>query len=110
MPTASTPATDSRQAVLRSADFFDVAEHPQVRFKSTRVHEVGDGYLHVVGRLEAAGKNVPVGFAARVQEIEHGLQVEATTTVDQQRLGMSSGQLGMIRRPAAVHVTARLSR
>jgi polyisoprenoid-binding protein YceI len=103
-------ANATRDKHLRSTDFFHVAEHPQVRFTSTRVHDVGDGILHVVGELEAAGTVVQLEFPAVVQAVDHGLQVEATTTVDQARLGMSSGQLGMIRPPATLHVKARLRR
>lgn len=99
----------TRDKHLRATDFFHVAEHPQVRFTSTHVHDAGNGTLHVVGRLEAAGENVPLEFAAGVRELGRGLQVEATTTVDPGRLGMSSGRLGMIRGPATVHVTARLT-
>jgi polyisoprenoid-binding protein YceI len=98
-----------RDKHLRSAEFFNVAEHPRVRFTSTRVRDGGDGTLHVEGGLEAAGKVVPLQFDATVQQVDHGLQVEATTTVDQRQLGMSSGQLGMIRPPATLHVKARLS-
>ena len=99
----------TRDKHLRSADFFGVAEHPQVRFTSTRVRDSGDGTLHVEGGLEAAGKVVPLEFDATVQEVGHGLQIEATTTVDSRRFGMSSGQLGMIRPPVALHVSARLN-
>ena len=99
----------TRDKHLRSADFFGVAEHPQVRFTSTRVRDVGDGTLHVEGDLEAAGKVVPLEFDATMQQVDHGLQVEATTTVDQRQLGMSSGQLGMIRPPVTLHVKARLN-
>jgi polyisoprenoid-binding protein YceI len=99
-----------RDKHLRSTYFFHVAEHPQVRFTSTRVHYVTSEILHVVGRLEAAGKVVPLEFAATVQQLDDALEVEATTTVDQRQLGMSSGLLGMIRPPATLHVKARLSR
>jgi len=100
----------TRDKHLRSPGFFHVAEHPHVRFMSTRVHAVGGGVLHVVGRLEAAGKSVLLEFPAIVRPVAGGIEVEATTTVDQRELGMSSGTLGMIRRPATLHVTARLSR
>jgi polyisoprenoid-binding protein YceI len=93
-----------------SSDFFDVGEHAQVHFRSTRLHEVGDGMLHVVGNLEVAGIVEPLDFAATVQRAGEALAVEATTTVDQRRFGMSSGVLGMIRRPATLHVKALLKR
>jgi len=98
-----------RDAHLRSSDFFGVAEHPHVRFTSTRVHDVADGILHVVGKLEAGGNVVDIEFPAAVQAAGQDLEIEATTTVDQRRLGMR-GKLGMIRPPATLHVKARLSR
>jgi polyisoprenoid-binding protein YceI len=97
-----------RDEHLRSSDFFDVDDHAQVRFRSTRVHEVGDGMLHVVGNLEVVGIVEPLEFAAKVQPAGGGLAVEATTTVDQRQFGMSSGLLGTIRGPATLHVKALL--
>ena len=81
-----------------------------MRFTSTRVHHAGDGILHVEGHLEAAGKVVPLEFDATVRQLDDALEIEATTTVDQRQLGMSSGQLGMIRPPATLHVKARPQR
>ena len=100
----------TRDKHLRSDDFFHVVEHPQIRFTSTRVHPVTDDILHVVGRLEAAGKSVPLDFPATIRTVGDGYELEATTTVDQSQLGMSSGQLGMIRRPTTLHVKAHLTR
>jgi len=107
---AATVDTGSRMRDkhLRSEDFFDVEEHPTLRFRSTTVTETAAGVLHVNGELEAAGRAVPLSFDARIREIGHELEIEATTTVDQRRLGMSSGMLGMIRPPATLHVRARL--
>ena len=101
---------ETRDKHLRSNDFFAVAEHPRVRFTSTRVHNVDGETLHVTGRLEAAGESVLLEFPAAVRPVADGLEVEASTTVDQSQLGMSSGKLGMIRRPATLHVKAHLSR
>jgi polyisoprenoid-binding protein YceI len=99
-----------RDEHLRSTDFFAVAEHPHVRFASTRVRDSGDGTLRVEGDLQAAGKAVAVELDATVAQLDEGrLEIEATTTVDQRRLGMSGGVLGMIRRPATLHVKALLS-
>jgi polyisoprenoid-binding protein YceI len=101
----------TRDKHLLSTDFFDVDEHPQVRFTSTRVYHVTSEILHVVGHLEAAGKVEHLEFAATVRQLDDDrLEIEATATVDQRRLGMSSGRLGMIRPPATLHVKARVSR
>jgi polyisoprenoid-binding protein YceI len=99
-----------RDEHLRSSDFFDVDDHAQMRFRSTRVYAVGDEMLHVVGNLEVAGIVEPLEFAATVQPSGGGFAVEATTTVDQRRFGMRSGVLGMIRRPTTLHVKALLKR
>lgn len=99
----------TRDKHLRSSDFFGVADHPQVRFTSTHVRQTDDRMLHVEGRLEVAGTSVPLEFDASVEQVPSGLEIEATTTIDQRQLGMSSGQLGMIRPPATLHVKARLN-
>ena len=99
-----------RDEHLRSPDFFFVALHPQVRFRSTRVTGLGNGEVHVTGVLEAAGTSVPLEFDASVSVIDGELELEATTTVDQGRFGMSEGPLGNVRPPTTVHVRARLVR
>jgi polyisoprenoid-binding protein YceI len=98
-----------RDEHLRSADFFGIADHPEVRFTSTRVSYAGEGVLHVHGQLEAAGTVVPVELDATLRETGGGLEIEATTTVDHAHFGMSSGPLGMIRPPVVLHVRARLT-
>jgi len=98
----------ARDSHLRTDDFFHVTKHPQVRFTSTRVHHVSDVVLRVAGHLEAAGRVVPLEFAATLRPVGGGIEVEATTTVDPRELGMSNGKLGMIRPPATLHVKARL--
>jgi len=98
-----------RDEHLRSADFFGIADHPEVRFMSTRVSYAGEGVLHVHGQLEAAGTVVPVELDATLRATGGGLEIEATTTVDHARFGMSSGPLGMIRPPVVLHVKAHLT-
>jgi polyisoprenoid-binding protein YceI len=99
-----------RDEDLRSPDFFFVALHPVVRFRSTHVTGLGNGDVHVSGELEAAGTTVPLAFDASVRVIDGELEVEATTTVDQGRFGMSEGPLANVRPPTKVHVKARLVR
>ena len=81
----------ARDKHLRSWDFFDVALHPEVRFTSTHVTGMGNGHVHVSGELEAAGTRVPLAFDASLRVIDGELELEATTTVDQRRFGMSAG-------------------
>lgn len=99
---------ETRDKHLRAERFFNVAEHPQVRFSSTLIHQ-RDGTLTMNGQLEAAGGSVPVALDATVREEGNELEIEATTTVDQRELGMTFSPLGMIRTPATLHVKARLT-
>ena len=101
------PARDNH---LRSADFFSVDEHPLVRFTSTRVTGLGSGRAHVSGELEAAGRRVPLAFEASVRLVDGDLELEATTTVDPSRFGMSDGPFRNVRRPAKLRVKTRLVR
>jgi polyisoprenoid-binding protein YceI len=76
--------TAQRDNHLRSADFFDVERFPELRFRSTRVEDVGQGRLRVIGDLtirdttreialeaETAGRGIDpwgnerIGFVAR---------------------------------------------
>jgi len=46
---------DKRDAHLRSADFFDVDQFPELRFTSKKVTDGGDGELRVTGDLTIHG-------------------------------------------------------
>lgn len=62
--TIDTQSIDTRQEDrdnhLRSADFFDVANHPNITFKSTKVEKVGDNEYKVTGDLTIRGVTRPV--------------------------------------------------
>jgi polyisoprenoid-binding protein YceI len=60
-----------RDKHLRSADFFDVTNHPSVVFALHSAEPLGDDTLHVTGSLTAAGHSVPITFDARVSEATH---------------------------------------
>jgi polyisoprenoid-binding protein YceI len=99
-----------RDRHLRSGDFLNVDEHPQVRFTSTQVDGLGNGRVRVSGELDVAGTSVPLAFHASVRMIGAELELEATTTVDQRRFGMNQGPLGNIQTPTKLHVRAHLVR
>ena len=96
-----------RDRHLRSADFFDAENHPQVRFVSDDATLTGDR-LRVSGRLYAAGNSIPLEIDARLRRVGEELELEATTTADHRKLGMSHGMLGMIPTPSELTVHGRL--
>ncbi len=96
-----------RDRHLRSADFFDVANHPEVRFVSDTATLRGET-LSVRGHLYAAGRSIPLEFEARLRHVGKELEVEAATNADHLALGMSHGTLGMIRTPSELIVHGRL--
>jgi polyisoprenoid-binding protein YceI len=97
-----------RDRHLRSPDFFDVEQHPEVRFRSSRVDDYGDGRLEVEGELEAAGGRARLLVEVTVEHADGRLDLDAVATVDQRQLGMNFNVLGAIRTPTALNVRARL--
>src|SRR5205807_4114466 len=75
-----------RDEHLRSADFFDVENHPRVRFVSDSVELKGDT-LKVHGQLSARDRSIPVELDAAVREAGGGLEIEAATTAPHRELG-----------------------
>ena len=96
-----------RDKHLRSADFFDVENHPHVRFLSDSATLEGDR-LKVRGRLYAAGASMPLDLEATVRSVGDELELEAGTHADHHELGMTESTLGMIRTPSDLVVHARL--
>src|SRR3954471_14517613 len=74
-----------RDKHLCSADFFDVEQHPELRFRSTSVDDQGGGRLRVEGELEAAGGRVSLPVEVTVVHAEGGLEIDAAATVDQRQ-------------------------
>jgi polyisoprenoid-binding protein YceI len=98
-----------RDEHLRSADFFDVANYPQVRFESDDAALAGDT-LKVRGRLTAAGRSIPLGVDASVRAVGGELELEASALADHRKLGMTWSPLGILRAPSKLIVRGRLVR
>jgi polyisoprenoid-binding protein YceI len=98
-----------RDQHLRSADFFDTAHHPEVRFLSSRATLDGER-LMVAGRLHAAGRSIPLDIDATLRRVDGELEVDARTNADHRQLGMTWSPLGSVRRPSKLIVHGRLVR
>ena len=96
-----------RDKHLRSADFFDVENHPKLRFVSDSAKLDGER-LTVSGRLYAAGKSIPLNLDASLRRAGDQLEVEARSSADHRTLGMNHSPLKMIRTPSELIIHGRL--
>lgn len=101
-------ARKQRDKHLRSDDFFDVAEHPEIRFEADAADLDGQD-LKLRGLLYAAGKHVPVQAEATVTLVGDEHEIEATALVDHRELGMTWSPAGILRAPSKLVVRGRLT-
>lgn len=68
---------------LRSADFFDAAQYPEITFKSTRVEAAGEGKLRVWGDLTVHGVTKEVLLDTTINKLgEHPMGKRAAAGFD----------------------------
>jgi polyisoprenoid-binding protein YceI len=69
---------------LRSADFFDAANHPTITFKSKRIDAAGDGRFKLIGDLTIRGNTHEVALDVEgptpPQKVRNGLRSGATAS------------------------------
>jgi polyisoprenoid-binding protein YceI len=85
---------------LLGADWFDIANHPSLSFRSTDLHAHGD-HIHAVGELTIKGVTKPVAIAGSVRgpvpvpnhdgSSSDRLGIDLTTTVNRQEFGITGG-------------------
>jgi polyisoprenoid-binding protein YceI len=80
---------------LRGEDFFDVASHPQITFRSTAVRERGEDGLVIDGELTMLGVTRPVQLVGRINKAGVNpisetptVGVSAVTTVNRSEWGL----------------------
>ena len=84
-----------RDGHLRSADFFDVENHPWITFRSTKVERVHDDHYEVTGDLTIRGTTKPVTFDVQLNGVAQGMQggrhlgLAATTRIDREGWGLN---------------------
>jgi polyisoprenoid-binding protein YceI len=83
-----------RDEHLRSADFFDVENHPTIEFESTRIEHAGRGDYRVTGDLTMHGETHPVTLDVTVHGVTRDAQVqnrvglEARGTLNRSEFGL----------------------
>ncbi len=101
----------SRDKHLRSADFFDAANHPQAALTLTAASPAGPATLACQGTLEAAGNAMPIEFTAHVDEVSaDAVTLRAEVMVDRTAYGMTWSPLGMASAMARGTALARFVR
>jgi polyisoprenoid-binding protein YceI len=101
-----------RDKHLRSADFFDVANHPTVVFSVVTVQPLGDDTVRVTGDLTAAGRTQSITFDAHLSDATlERFTVDGQVSVDRKAgFGMNWSPLGMASSTAVLVVHAQFAR
>jgi polyisoprenoid-binding protein YceI len=104
---------DRRDEHLRSPDFFEVEEHPELRFESTEIRPLGEDTLEIEGDLTIRGVTNPIVLRAKFQgaDTEPGgterIALEVTGELDRSDWGMTNPVVATIMR-VSDRVTLRL--
>lgn len=83
-----------RDAHLRSADFFDVEQHPEISFESTAIEHVEQANFRVAGDLTMHGETRPVQFDVTVHgatqdpQGQHRVGLEVRGTLSRSEFGL----------------------
>jgi polyisoprenoid-binding protein YceI len=85
---------------LRSADFFDVANHPDFTYAADSV-SLADGGARITGRLTVRGRTLPAPFDARVCITDGEVWLDGQLQVNRADFGLTWNFLGI----ASVHNT-----
>lgn len=94
-PTSIDTGEPQRDALLRSADFFDARHFPAITFESHRVDAREDGHLRIVGDLTIRDVTREVELAGVIQwqmrDIWGNLRIALTaqTTIDRKDFGLT---------------------
>jgi polyisoprenoid-binding protein YceI len=87
-----------RDAHLRSADFFDVENHPHMTFRSTEVRVLDDQRGEITGELTIRGTTQPVTLTVDYLGVgespfgDYRVGFEAKTTINREDFGLTWNQ------------------
>ena len=88
----------TRDKHLRSADFFDVANHPDLTFTVDGVAPAGspaDGGVRVTGRLTVRGRTRPASFDVMVSATGDEVRLDGKLPVNRADFGLTWNRMGI---------------
>jgi polyisoprenoid-binding protein YceI len=93
-----------RDEHLRSADFFDAANHPDITFTVDGI-KPGNGGVRVTGSLAVRGRTRRVSFGATVSSADGETWLDGEIQVNRADFGLTWNQMGMasMRNTITVH-------
>ncbi len=102
--TVAAGSIDTKNAIrdrhLRSADFFDIATHPDVTFAADSVSPAGGG-VRLTGRLTVRGRTRPASFDATVTTADDEVWLDGELQVNRADFGLTWNRIGI----ASLHNT-----
>jgi polyisoprenoid-binding protein YceI len=98
-----------RDAVLPSADWFDVANHPKAVFTATKFEKTGGDNYVAHGTLQIRGVTKPQDLPFKLNILGDEAQVHGTTALDRTAFGIGQGEFAATDQvPAKVTITVAL--
>jgi cytochrome b561/polyisoprenoid-binding protein YceI len=98
-----------RDAVLPSADWFDVANHPKAVFTATKFEKAGGDSYVAHGTLQIRGATKPQDLPFKLTILGDEAQVHGTTSLDRTAFGVGQGEFAATDQvPAKVAITVAL--
>jgi polyisoprenoid-binding protein YceI len=93
---------------LRADDFFDVKNHPQIRFVSVKVsNNKKNGTLFVSGKLTMKGVTKDISFPFTAQPVENGYLFNGEFTINRKDFKVSGGSTVSDKLTVLLKVVAR---
>jgi len=99
----------TRDRHLRSADFFDVAAHPDLTFAVDGVAPA-DGGVRVTGRLTIRGRTRPASFDAAVSATGDEVRLDGKLQVNRADFGLTWNRMGIASMDNTIVVRAVFTR
>lgn len=86
-----------RDQHLRSADFFDVENHPEIRVEVTGLKPTRADTADLTATLTVRGVSQPLPLSATITPLGDGsVQLTAKAAIDRTKLGVSGNMIGMM--------------